>query len=102
MAPLSTAGYRRVTRDQRTYGEHDEVCFPFFPSRGSEHVRTVLGLLGPGRVLLTDGYAAYEKYASKLEIADAQCWVHCRRTFFEALQADPEAVGEALKQIAAL
>lgn len=34
------------------YGEHDEVCLPFFPSRRSEHVRTVLGLLGPGRVLL--------------------------------------------------
>jgi transposase len=57
------------------YGEQDEVCFPFFPSRGSEHVRTALGLLGPGRVLLTDGYAAYEKYARKLEIAHAQCWV---------------------------
>jgi hypothetical protein len=28
--------------------------------------------------------------------------VHCRRTFFEALQADPEAVEQALKQIAAL
>jgi transposase len=84
------------------YGEHDEVCFPFFPSRGSEHVRTALGLLSPGHVLLTDGYAAYEKYAKKLEIAHAQCWVHCRRTFFEALQADPDAIEEALKQIAAL
>ena len=84
------------------YGERDEVCFPFFPTRGSEHVRTALGLLGPGRVLLTDGFAAYAKYAKKLEIAHAQCWVHCRRAFFEALQADPEAVEEALKQIAAL
>lgn len=84
------------------YGEHDEVCFPFFPSRGSEHVRSTLGLLGPGRVLLTDGYVAYEKYARKLQIAHAQCWVHCRRTFFEALQADPDAVEEALNQIAAL
>jgi transposase len=46
-------------------------------------------------VLLTDGYAAYEKYAKKLQIAHAQCWVHCRRAFFEALQADPEAVEEA-------
>lgn len=46
------------------YGELDEVCFPFFPSRGSEHVRSALGLAPiPGRVLLTDGYAAYEKYA---------------------------------------
>jgi transposase len=85
------------------YGELDEVCFPFFPSRGSEHVRSALGLAAvAGRVLLTDGYAAYEKYARKLQIAHAQCWVHCRRTFFEALQADPEAVQDALKQIAAL
>jgi transposase len=85
------------------YGERDEVCFPFFPSRGSEHVRTTLGLMpGANRVLLTDGYSAYAKYAKKLEIIHAQCWVHCRRTFFEALQADPEAVEEALKQIAEL
>jgi len=57
---------------------------------------------GANRVLLTDGYAAYEKYAKKLEITHAQCWVHCRRGFFEALQADQEAVEEALKRIAAL
>jgi transposase len=74
------------------YGERDEVCFPFFPSRGSEHVRTTLSLMpGANRVLLTDGYAVYEKYAKKLEITHAQCLVHCRRGFFEAL-----------KQIAAL
>jgi hypothetical protein len=84
------------------YGEKDEVCFPFFASRGSEHVRTALGILGPGRVLLTDGYAAYTKYARKLDITHAQCWVHCRRGFFEALDADPEVVEEALKQIGAL
>ena len=37
------------------YGERDEVCFPFFPSRGSEHVRTALGVMpGENRVLLTD------------------------------------------------
>ena len=72
------------------YGERDEVCFPFSPSRGTEHVRTALGVMpGANRVLLTDGYAAYEKYAKKLEITHSQCWVHCRRSFFEALQADP-------------
>jgi IS1 family transposase len=54
------------------YGERDEVCFPFFPSRGSEHVRTTLGLMpGANRVLLTDGYSAYAKYAKKLEITHA-------------------------------
>ena len=35
-------------------------------------------------------------------MAHAQCWVHCRRMFVEALNADPGAVEEALKQIAAL
>ena len=85
------------------YGERDEACFPFFPSRGSEHVRTALGVMpGANRVLLTDGYAAYERYAKKLDITHAQCWVHCRRGFFEALEADSGAVEEALKQIAAL
>lgn len=85
------------------YGERDEVCFPFYPSRGAEHLRAALGVLhDTQRVLLTDGYAAYASYAKKLGITHAQCWVHCRRTFFEALQADPEAVEEALKQIAAL
>jgi transposase len=84
------------------YGEQDEVCFPFFPSRGSQHVHTALGLLGPDRVLLTDGYAAYKKYANKIGLAHAQCWVHCRRMFVEALEADPPAVEEALDQIAVL
>jgi hypothetical protein len=78
------------------------VCFPFFPSRGSQHVHTALGLLGPDRVLLTDGYAAYKKYANKIGLAHAQCWVHCRRMFVEALEADPQAVEEALDQIAVL
>src|SRR5882757_3730 len=84
------------------YGEQDEVCFPFFPSRGSRHVHTALGLLGPDRVLLTDGYAAYKKYANKVGLSHAQCWVHCRRMFVEALEADPGAVEEALEQIATL
>jgi transposase len=85
------------------YGEQDEVCFPFFPSRAAAHVRTALGLMqGPDRVLLTDGYAAYGQYARKLGIAHAQCWVHCRRGFVEAIDADPDAVQEALKQIGEL
>jgi len=84
------------------YGEQDEVCFPFFPSRGSHHVHTALGLLGRDRVLLTDGYAAYKKYADKIELTHAQCWVHCRRYFVEALEGDPTTVEIALKKIAVL
>ncbi len=85
------------------YGELDEVCFPYFESRRHEHVQQALGLThAPGSVLLTDGYEAYAKYAKKSEITHAQCWVHCRRGFFDAQGAEPQAAGEAMRQIAAL
>ena len=85
------------------YGERDEVCFPYCPSRAGEHVRELLGLKhAAGAVLLSDGYAAYHSYAKKLGLTHAQCWSHARRTFFEAEAADPEHVREALEQIAAL
>jgi transposase len=85
------------------YGEQDEVCFPHFESRRHEHVRQALGLNQvPGAVLLSDGYEAYSRYAGKVGITHAQCWVHSRRAFFEAQGAEPTAAGEALHQIAAL
>jgi hypothetical protein len=37
-------------------------------------VRTTLSLLGTGRVLLTEGYVAYEKYAKKLGVTHPRCW----------------------------
>lgn len=85
------------------YGEHDEVCFPYFPSRAAENIRATLGLTqAPGAVLLSDGYAAYESFAKKTGLTHAQCWAHSRRGFFEAQAADPDGVGEALEQIRAL
>lgn len=82
------------------YGERDEVCFPFHPSRASEFVRETLGLEGPpGAVLISDGYAAYERYAKKTGITHAQCWAHTRRAFFEALSSEPNGVTEVLEQI---
>jgi len=85
------------------YGEHDEVCFPFFPSRAKIHVEKLLGLSrAEGSVLLSDGYAAYASYAKKTGLTHAQCWAHTRRGFFEAQAAAPEGVGEALAQIGAL
>jgi transposase len=85
------------------YGEQDEVCFPFFESRRHEHVAQALGLTqAPGSVLLTDGYEAYARYATKTGVTHAQCWVHCRRGFHEALGAEPLAAAEALRQIGVL
>lgn len=85
------------------YGEHDEVCFPFFPTRNHANVVTLLGLTpAEGSVLLSDGYGAYASYAKKTGLTHAQCWAHTRREFFEAQTADPEGAREALEQIGAL
>jgi transposase len=53
-------------------------------------------------VLLTDGYAAYLRYAEKIGITHAQCWSQSRRSFFEALDAEPEGATSALEQIKAM
>jgi transposase len=85
------------------YGEHDEICFPFHPSRSADFVRHALGIKpAANAVLLTDGYAAYEQYAEKTGINHARCWTHSRRGFFDALTAEPTGAAEALEQIKAL
>ena len=78
-------GEMKATYFWPVYGDQDEVCFPHFESRRHEHVEEALGLkLAPGTVLLSDGYAAYESYAKKTGITNAQCWAHSRRGIFEA------------------
>ncbi|MGA7537693.1 MAG: IS66 family transposase, partial [Steroidobacteraceae bacterium] len=84
------------------YGEHNEVCFPYFPSREGANVYAALGAdPKAGSVLLTDGYAVYASYAKKVGITHALCWAHARRELFEAEAADPEGVREGLTRIAA-
>jgi len=83
------------------YGEHDEVCFAFFDSRQHACVKALLGdKLPDGSVLLSDGYAAYSRYAEATGVTHAQCWSHTRRGYFEALRAEPQAADQALKMIA--
>lgn len=85
------------------YGELDEVCFPFYPSRSGAQVRAALGIThAPDAVLLTDGFAAYARYAKKTGLTHAQCWAHSRRAFFEAQASDPTGTEEALEQVKAL
>lgn len=85
------------------YGEHDEVCFPFSTSRAHPMVANTLGLTRrPDTVLLSDGYAAYQRYAQHTGVTHAQCWAHARREFFEAQATDPGGGNEALQQIGAL
>jgi transposase len=85
------------------YGQLDEVCFPFHSSRSADFVCQALGLKPLAKaVLLTDGYAAYAQYAEKTGINHARCWAHGRRTFFDALTAEPTGAAEALEQIKAI
>ncbi len=96
-------GKMKATYFWPVYGDQDEVCFPHFESRRHEHVAQVLGTkLAPGTVLLSDGYGAYDAYARKTGITNAQCWAHSRRGIFEAKDVEPQAAAQALGQIAAL
>ncbi len=87
------------------YGERDEVCFPFHPSRSASFVCEALGLKPvPGAVFLTDGYAAYEHYADKSGIKHAQCWAHTRvaGSSRPSPPRNPARAAEAIEQIKAL
>jgi transposase len=95
-------GKMKATYFWPVYGDQDEVCFPHFESRRHEHVEQALGLkLAPSMVLLSDGYGAYDAYASKTGITNAQCWAHSRRGVFEAKDVEPQSAAQALEQIAA-
>jgi transposase len=99
-AGRSVHGRMKMAYFWPVYGEHDEICFPFFPSREGENVYRVLGRKPvPGAVLLTDGYGVYASYAKHVGLTHAQCWSHSRREIFEAEAADPEGVREGLRRI---
>jgi transposase len=84
------------------YGDADEVVFTYSNSRGRAHIEHVLNDQFNG-TLISDGYAAYARYAQQhTAITHAQCWVHSRRYFIEAQNDHPEKATEALQQIAKL
>ena len=85
------------------YGEQDEICFLYYPSRAARHIEEALGPAPPaGAVLQTDGYAAYAQYARKMGLTHAQCWAHSRRKIFEAQDVEPGPAAQALEAIGAL
>jgi transposase len=84
------------------YGDADEVVFTYSNSRGRLHIEQILNDQFSG-TLISDGYAAYARYAeSQKDITHAQCWVHSRRYFINAQNDHPEKAAEALQQIAQL
>jgi transposase len=83
------------------YGDRDEVAFPFAPTRAHHVVRELLD--GFSGKLLTDGYEAYERYEQATSgVVHAQCWVHVRRGFLDAVAIEPTLANEALDLIAKL
>lgn len=100
------AGRKKKGKMQSTwfwpiYGEQDELAFTWSNSRATAHIENQLeGFEG---TLLTDGYAAYDRYAkNKPQIIQAQCWAHTRRYFVKAEAIEPETTGLALDYIGAL
>jgi transposase len=84
------------------YGDADEVVFTYSNSRGRLHIEQVLNDRFSG-TLISDGYAAYARYAAAQQgITHAQCWIHSRRYFIDAQKDHPEQATEALQQIARL
>jgi transposase len=83
------------------YGDKDELAFLYSPTRSGklieEHLEKFVG------TLITDGYSVYERFAAQREdVLHAQCWVHTRRKFFEAKDAEPELAQKALMFIGLL
>jgi transposase len=73
--------------------------FTYSASRGRQHIENTLKNEFEG-TLLSDGYAAYARYAEQCEgVTHAQCWTHTRRQFIEAENDEPEAVAQALSLI---
>ena len=80
------------------YGDRNEVVFPFSDSRSGAFIREQLGEFCG--VLVSDGYQAYEKYASQINgVVHAQCWSHTRRHFLKAEDIEPELTAKALEQV---
>ena len=74
---------------------------PITASRGRQHVDTLLKDFAG--TLLTDGYAAYARFAARRPtVTHAQCWAHTRRAFERAEASEPEAVAKALDIIGTL
>ena len=65
--------------------------FAYSPSRSTLAAQQLYAGVRVGGVLMTDGYEPYDAIARAHQLVHLGCWAHCRRYFFEALQALPKA-----------
>ena len=64
--------------------------FAYSPSRSTQAAQLLYAGVREGSALITDGYEPYNAIASTLLLVHLGCWAHCRRYFFDALQALPK------------
>ena len=65
------------------------ILFDYDASRGSQVAERLLE--GARGYVQSDGYAAYDAVAARLELTHVGCFAHARRRFFEAIQALPKS-----------
>lgn len=76
------------------------VLFEFTRSHDSDAVDTVLA--GYEGYLVADAHVVYDHLYTDGSVIEVNCWAHCRRYFFKALESDPERAKRALGYIGAL
>ncbi len=64
--------------------------FAYAPSRGTQASLDLYAGAREGSVLMTDGYEPYNQVAKTNKLLHLACWAHCRRYFFDAVQALPK------------
>lgn len=80
-------------------GDRNEIAFTYSPSRGRQHIESVLKNRFSG-TLISDGHKAYSSYIQANEaITHANCWVHGRRKFLRAEESEPDEVAQVLDAI---
>lgn len=79
-------------------GRH--VLFEYTRDHSSDAVDDVLA--GYQGYLVADAHVVYDHLYAKGDVVEVNCWAHCRRYFFKALDSDPERAKVALDLIGAL
>lgn len=79
-------------------GRH--VLFEYTRDHSSDAVDDVLA--GYQGYLVADAHVVYDHLYATGDVVEVNCWAHCRRYFFKALDSDPERAKVALGFIGAL
>ena len=79
-------------------GRH--VLFEYTPKHDGRAVDAILS--GYEGYLVADAHAVYDHLYAAGDVVEVNCWAHCRRYFFKAMDSDPDRAKIALGLIGAL